>query len=172
MLASESRHPDTTKYSAPRRGPAELQSLEFIARIALWQCVRLERSVTQRVSRGDFFRWKSAPHATAVCMHLSRVAGLALVLSAIAGCSDEIAGSGDPGHARPTGVPSAGMGPFAGGAATPPGIGATPGAAGAGAASPTGSGASASTTLNLAGAPQYSRFVRLTNAQWARSVQD
>lgn len=31
---------------------------------------------------------------------------------------------------------------------------------------------SASTSLNLAGAPQYSRFVRLTNAQWARSVQD
>jgi hypothetical protein len=31
---------------------------------------------------------------------------------------------------------------------------------------------SASTTLNLSGAPQYSRVVRLTNAQWANSVRD
>lgn len=31
---------------------------------------------------------------------------------------------------------------------------------------------STSTSLNLSGAPQYARFVRLTNAQWARSVQE
>ena len=33
-------------------------------------------------------------------------------------------------------------------------------------------GSGASTSLNLAGAPQYTRFVRLTNAQWAESVRD
>jgi hypothetical protein len=32
--------------------------------------------------------------------------------------------------------------------------------------------AGSSSTLSLSGAPQYSRFVRLTNAQWARSVQE
>ena len=35
-----------------------------------------------------------------------------------------------------------------------------------------GSGASISTVVNLTGSPQYLRFVRLTNSQWAQSVQD
>ena len=35
-----------------------------------------------------------------------------------------------------------------------------------------GAGSSVTTALNLNGSPQYLRFVRLTNSQWARSVQD
>jgi hypothetical protein len=35
-----------------------------------------------------------------------------------------------------------------------------------------GTGSSISTALNLSGSPQYLRFVRLTNSQWAHSVQD
>ena len=96
---------------------------------------------------------------------LSRV----LALTLIAGCSGDIASDGD---ARSISVPTPGMNPVAGSGATLPGAGTTPGSAGTGAAAPTGASASASTTLNLAGAPQYSRFVRLTNSQWARSVQD
>jgi hypothetical protein len=68
--------------------------------------------------------------------------------------------------------------------APPPGV-LTPGAAAAGASaaqaaagaganstSPSAAMSGTSPSLNLAGAPQYARFVRLTNAQWARSVQD
>ena len=35
-----------------------------------------------------------------------------------------------------------------------------------------GSGSSVSTVLNLSGSPQYLRFVRLTNHQWAQSIRD
>src|SRR5262245_47312751 len=93
------------------------------------------------------------------------------------GCAGEEATRGDPGVTGPFGPGPASA--FAGsGAPIPPGLaagGAAPGAPGvAGSASvPTSKGVGgASTTLNLAGAPQYTRFVRLTNAQWARSVQD
>src|SRR4051812_4328808 len=58
----------------------------------------------------------------------------------------------------------------------PPGASGTPGAGGASAA---GSGSANSTDspppprpMSLAGDPIYSRFVRLTNEQWQRSVQD
>ncbi len=57
----------------------------------------------------------------------------------------------------PSAVPSAGTGapvPSAGTASAAPAV------------------SGASTSLNLAGSPEYTRFVRLTNAQWARSVQD
>ena len=76
---------------------------------------------------------------------------------------------------EPTGVgtPVASSGQTAAGSSAPAGSALGP-AAGSGAASPPRSSAvgGASTTLNLAGAPQYTRFVRLTNGQWARSVQD
>lgn len=99
-------------------------------------------------------------------MHFTR----SLLVVFLIGCSGEIA---TPSDGRPLSPSVPGMtSVLAGGAAPAPGTagmtapssGSTTGAV----AMPTG----ASTTLNLAGAPQYSRFVRLTNAQWARSVQD
>jgi uncharacterized protein DUF1592/uncharacterized protein DUF1595/uncharacterized protein DUF1588/uncharacterized protein DUF1585/uncharacterized protein DUF1587 len=61
-------------------------------------------------------------------------------------------------------------------AAGPSQAGATAGAAngsnGGPATGSAGTGASISTALNLTGSPQYLRLVRLTNGQWARSVQD
>jgi hypothetical protein len=91
---------------------------------------------------------------------LNRVLAIAL----LAGCAGDIDSDRD---ARATGAPTPGMNPGAGSGATLPGAGvgaAAPGTPGTGAASPTGASSGASTTLNLAGAPQYSRFVRLTNA--------
>ena len=46
------------------------------------------------------------------------------------------------------------------------------GGGGAGGGTASGSSSSASTQLNLSGSPQYLRLVRLTNGQWAQSVQD
>jgi hypothetical protein len=95
--------------------------------------------------------------------------GQALAFALLVGCTADAA-TRDEGRAT---------GPF-GPPGTVPGLGGS-GAANAGLAggsapgtAPAGMTASsgASTSLNLTGAPQYTRFVRLTNAQWARSVQD
>lgn len=103
-----------------------------------------------------------------------------LALLVLLGCAGEDATRDDPRATSPfgpgPGSAFAGNGApitpgLAAGAAAPgaPGVPGAPGAPGA-PGSPTATGPS--TTLNLAGAPQYTRFVRLTNAQWARSVQD
>jgi hypothetical protein len=97
-----------------------------------------------------------------------------LALALLIGCSTELAPS-DRGSAS---APASGSSPvFAGSGAVSPraGMGAVGPTAGAGAANAGAAGpsvGSASTTLNLAGAPEYTRFVRLTNEQWAQSVQD
>jgi hypothetical protein len=60
--------------------------------------------------------------------------------------------------------------PASQGGATAAGGGATSNGGGAG--SSTGAGSGITTVLNLSGSPQYLRFVRLTNSQWAQSVRD
>lgn len=99
----------------------------------------------------------------------SRNGGLifcALVLLGLAGCSGDVS----------TDVRNPVATPHTAGNAAATGVGAqTAGsiaAASGGTAGANAQAMGASTTLNLAGAPQYTRFVRLTNEQWARSVQD
>ena len=91
-----------------------------------------------------------------------------VVFTFLLGCTGAIATSDD---AAAAGGPTPNAGQMAAGA---PAVGVQGVAATAvsGAAGAPSNGASASTTFNLAGAPQYARFVRLTNDQWARSVQD
>jgi hypothetical protein len=96
-------------------------------------------------------------------MHVVRARMLAVGL--LVGCSGEIAAD-ESGRSTHPALP--GMQAFAGSGAANPG-GLVPNDPNASAGNSAGS---ASTTLNLAGAPQYTRFVRLTNAQWAQSVQD
>jgi hypothetical protein len=95
-----------------------------------------------------------------VPMKFTRVRMLAFVF--VVGCS----GTGDFNPNRGIATGFAGSSPVAGNGA------ASPGAALAGAGAAGGAAILPPTTLNLTGAPQYSRFIRLTNAQWARSVQD
>lgn len=89
-----------------------------------------------------------------------------LLLAVVAGCTGEIAtvADGTAATGASGAVSSVGVSDQAGRAAS------DLGAAGSTAAATSASGAS--TSFNLAGAPQYARFVRLTNEQWARSVQD
>src|SRR5262245_37018671 len=75
---------------------------------------------------------------------MRRCSPLALLAALAAGCTGLIGEHGaDPGGSNPGG-------------------GGGGGGPGAGVASP----------IDLSGSPQYYRFVRLTNAQWGRSVQD
>lgn len=98
-------------------------------------------------------------------MHISRCRMLALVvLVFLAACSGETGTDDRREQPIPPQTPGVNS---AGGAAPLPGA-----AGGGGATGSPGMTSGASTSLNLAGAPQYSRFVRLTNAQWAQSVQD
>src|SRR5262245_11358668 len=90
----------------------------------------------------------------------------------VASCAAEVAGP-ESGRAPIQVAPGAHVGIAGANAAAPSGspavaVNASMNAAGA----PAANSPSASMALNLAGAPQYTRFVRLTNAQWARSVQD
>ncbi len=68
-----------------------------------------------------------------------------------------------------TGEIESGSGPTAQAGATAAGGAGT---IGGGAGNTAGVGSSVSTALNLSGHPQYLRFVRLTNNQWAQSVKD
>jgi len=78
---------------------------------------------------------------------------LAAALSTVACASGELGSDGGQGGATVAGAGSAsGAGNPANGTAS--------------------TGSSVSTMLNLSGSPQYLRFVRLTNSQWANSVQD
>ncbi len=81
---------------------------------------------------------------------LVRSRAVILAIGMLAGCSGRIV-SGSPGS-----------GGFVG-------VGTGTGGAGAGSGS---GGDGQVSTLNLNGSPQYHRFVRLTNSQWARAVQD
>lgn len=76
------------------------------------------------------------------------------VASVLAGCAS--------GELDPSGAVSQGGG-------APSASGGGPGTVGTGGANSSGS---ISTKLNLVGSPQYLRLVRLTNSQWAQSVQD
>jgi hypothetical protein len=79
---------------------------------------------------------------------------LALALAAFCGCTGSI--GADPGT----------NGGGAGSSTTPGGAGGTGGGAGGNGGSTTAKG------IDLPGAPKYYRFVRLTNAQWGKSVRD
>src|SRR5438046_2617923 len=89
--------------------------------------------------------------------------GVLVLAAALSGCSPGTGASPSPGAtgAGAGGVPG---GPIAGG-----GVGAS---AGLGAGAAPGATPIAPGTLNLEGSPKYYSFVRLTNAQWARAVQD
>jgi hypothetical protein len=88
--------------------------------------------------------------------------GAAIIAASISGCVGSVDADGDqPGGAGP-GTASGGN--------TPGGSG---GAGGSGGSSGGGTGGMlGAKPINLAGSPRYYRFVRLTNAQWAQSVQD
>src|SRR5262245_44344171 len=98
----------------------------------------------------------------------------ALAIGVLAGCTGKIgdmsAGAGGSGNS--TGAGTAGNGAAGNGAAGNVGTGGAVGTAGvtgaAGTIPPPGS----PSVIDLSGSPQYYRFVRLTNAQWARAVQD
>ncbi|HTU63441.1 MAG TPA: DUF1592 domain-containing protein, partial [Polyangiales bacterium] len=93
-----------------------------------------------------------------------RALGLAMSLAAGAygaGCGDPGMGPQSP-HSQNAGSP--------GGATGAPGTSA--GAPGSGGAIPGATGGANSSGIDLAGDAKYFRFVRLTNGQWARSVQD
>jgi hypothetical protein len=79
--------------------------------------------------------------------------------------------TGTPGSGGTTGLGGSGT-PGSGGSGTPGSGGSgTPGSGGSG--TPGSGGASSAVgMIDLKGSPTYSRFVRLTNAQWAKSVQD
>lgn len=108
-------------------------------------------------------------------LQLVSLLGATLAVATFGACVGKIedAGAGDGNGATagsnptPTGT---------GGNSPTTGTGGTPGGSGSGGSSSPGSGGAAGTygakPLDLAGDPHYYRFVRLTNAQWARSVQD
>jgi len=85
----------------------------------------------------------------------------------VVGCTGELTPVDEvpQGVASPVGetAPAAGVAATSGQAGIPATVPATAGAPAVG---------QASTSFNLAGAPQHARFVRLTNQQWARSVRD
>jgi len=97
------------------------------------------------------------------------VRGLALALCMVGCTSGEMESNGA--DAQGGGNTAAAAGGAAvgasGGSSVPGGAGA-----GSGSGSGTGAGTGISTVLNLAGEPQYLRLIRLTNGQWAQSVQD
>ena len=99
-----------------------------------------------RVERSDAWRWGGL--------------GLGLVAATLAGCGatthSRADGRGPDGNGNGAGVAQGGSGT---GAATSGGTGANGGAA-------------AGDGITLNGAPEYFRFVRLTNSQWAASVQE
>ncbi|MGC4090006.1 MAG: DUF1592 domain-containing protein [Polyangiaceae bacterium] len=118
---------------------------------------------------------------------------LVFALALVSGCTGEIGGepmqsnggvnNGANGGATNNATSGASSGPqggngsnaSAGGSGSSAGAtqGANGGAtSGAGATATAGNSSGTATTLNLAGTPQYYRVVRLTNAQWAQSVQD
>jgi hypothetical protein len=114
--------------------------------------------------------------------------GAALVAAGISGCvghvSDPMAESGSGGAGVAPGSGSGGRSVTGtGGNSAGSGGSPTSGSGGSSGNIGTGSGGSGSATggmggmygpkpLDLAGSPRYYRFVRLTNAQWAQSVQD
>src|SRR3954465_335206 len=81
---------------------------------------------------------------------------LAAALCLSACTSGEIEANGGPAQG--------GMSAVGGGSSS----GSSPGTA----AGSAGTSSSVSTLVNLSGSPQYLRFIRLTNGQWAQSVQD
>jgi hypothetical protein len=87
--------------------------------------------------------------------------GVASGLLSLGGCSGQ---SGD-GNADAAGGPNAGGGSNGVGGG---GTGASAGQPGAG----SGGGSTTARGIDLPGAPKYYRFVRLTNSQWAKSVQE
>jgi hypothetical protein len=89
---------------------------------------------------------------------LVRSHAVILALGMLAGCTGRIIG----GSSGTGGSVSIGTGTGGTGSTGNPGSGGTTGSGGDGTAS----------VLNLKGSPQYFRFVRLTNAQWGRAVQD
>src|SRR6185369_17518123 len=84
---------------------------------------------------------------------LVRSHAVILAIGMLAGCSGRIVG-GSSGTGGSVGIGTGGTGDT--------GTGGTTGSGGDGTAS----------VLNLKGSPQYFRFVRLSNAQWGRAVQD
>jgi len=100
------------------------------------------------------------------------VGGLSLVaLAVVAGCSATAGGNGNGGD----GATGPGPGPNVGGSSTATGGG--PGNSsgngnGAGSTSTDGGSSTVAMGIDLPGAPKYFRFVRLTNEQWAKSVQE
>jgi len=92
-------------------------------------------------------------------LHTVCARAVILVVGVVAGCTGRIGGSSS--GAAGAGGPGSGAGSNGAGGNGSAGNGST-GSAGAG----------STPTLNLNGSPQYYRFVRLTNSQWGRAVQD
>ena len=84
---------------------------------------------------------------------LTAVQGLALALCMVGCTSGEMDADGIAAQAGSTGA----GGGASGGGSVPNGVGSSGGI---------------TTVLNLSGSPQYLRFIRLTNGQWAQSVTD
>lgn len=93
-----------------------------------------------------------------------------LGMSTLLACGGEVSSPSGPGY-FPVGAADAG-GIYVDGSFVPigPGVGVGPGSVG-NPADPSGGQAASGTGINLAGAPKYFRFVRLTNEQWTSSVQ-
>ena len=92
---------------------------------------------------------------------LVRSHAVILAIGMLGGCTGRIVG-GSSGTGS-----SVGIGTGTGGTGT----GGT-GATGSGGTTGSGGDGTSSSVLNLNGSPQYFRFVRLSNAQWGRAVQD
>ena len=106
-----------------------------------------------------------------------RACAAALAIAALAGCNGSIgdiqSGAAGSGSGNTTGSGSGGSGSTGSGGTAGSGSGTgTAGASGTGNTGGTSPPPGTPSALNLTGSPQYFRFVRLTNAQWARAVQD
>lgn len=109
-----------------------------------------------------------------------RACAAAFAIAALSACQGTIgevpSGSGGSGsgsgNATGSGTAGAGSGMAGTGSTGTAGSGSGTGAAGASGTGGTIAPPGSPSMLNLTGSPQYFRFVRLTNAQWARAVQD
>jgi hypothetical protein len=113
-----------------------------------------------------------------------RACAAAFAIAILAGCDGRIGdipsgtGGAGPGTGNTTGSGTAGNGATGTAGNGTAGTGSTgtagTGSTGTAGTGSTGTGGTSGTAhpINLTGSPQYYRFVRLTNAQWARAVQD
>jgi len=102
---------------------------------------------------------------------LGRVVAYSLLISCAANVTDNESSAWAPGAFAGAPAVTANGTPSVGGAADPATDVTSAGNASSPGATSASDGSGMATTLNLTGAPVYTRFVRLTKRQWARSVQ-